>query len=740
MDLFTSVPFLIGRPPAPKLLARFLPPVAEGVLTAWLKTSATPGGWLLDPFGAAPQWTVEAARAGQRVLVAANNPVSRFLLEMAASPPGEESFTAALADLAASRKGDERLEAHVQSLYLTNCSQCNKEIPAQAFLWKRDEKQPYARVYQCPYCGQAGEFLTTEKDFARLARLTATASLHRSRALERVAPLDDPDREYAEQALDHYQPRAVYALSTLVNRLDGLYTVPERRRALTALLLHALDLGNVLWPHPTERPRPKQLTTPPQFREHNLWIALEQGIGLWTESRPPVPVTLWPELPPESGGICLFEGPLRELASHLDEIPVKTVACALPRPNQAFWTLSALWAGWLWGHEAAAPFKSALRRKRYDWQWHANALGAALRHLSALPPATPFFAALAEPEPGFLSAALIAGEFAGLDLTGLALRTQHDPAQITWQRVEEAGHGDLDAGAAREAVRDYLVLRDEPVIYLHVHAAGLVGLAAVKGLSPQPQPADSLPQVQAAILQALGDEAQFRRYEGSENVETGLWGLADPPVESDPLSDRVEMAVVRYLQRNPECAFDAVLAELNRQLPGLVTPSEGLVRAVLESYAVESEGRWSLRLEDFAAARRVDLDEIRAILERIGASLGYQVEVRETPRPLVLWLETGKVLFGYALLASAVIGRTLRQTRLPPEKIWLALPGGRAGLVDYKLRRDPSLKGLAGRGWRFVKYRHLRRMAELPVINRDTWAEQLNSDPIDGLEQQMAMF
>jgi hypothetical protein len=740
MDIFTSTPFLIGRPPALKPLARFLPPVAEGVLTAWLEASAAPGGWMLDPFGASPQWTVEAARAGQRVLVAANNPVSRFLLEMAASPPGEEVFTAALADLAASRKGEERLEAHLQSLYLTNCVQCNKEIPAQAFLWKRDEKQPYARIYQCPHCEQTGEFPASEQDQARLTHLTSTASLHRSRALERVAPLEDPDREYAEQALDHYQPRPIYALSTLVNRLDSLYTTPERRRALTALLLHALDLGNVLWPHPTERPRPKQLTTPPQFREHNLWIALEQGIGLWTESRPPVPVMLWPEQPPESGGICLFEGPLRELAEHLDEIPVKAIASALPRPNQAFWTLSALWAGWLWGNEAVAPFKSVLRRKRYDWQWHANALGAALRHLDALPVAAPIFAALAEPEPGFLSAALIAGEFAGLDLTGLALRTQHDPAQITWQRGESSEHGDLDIITARKAILDYLTLRDEPVTYLHVHAAGLVSLAAVKGLSPQPQPADSLPLVQAAIRHALEDGGQFQRYEGSENVETGLWALAVPPVESDPLSDRVEMAVVRYLQRNPECAYDEVLAETHRQLPGLVTPSEGLVRAVLDSYATEAEGRWKLRPEDLAAARRSDLDEVRAILERAGASLGYQVEVQETPRLLILWKETGKVVSAYALLASAVIGRTIRQTGLHPERVWLVLPGGRSGLVDYKLRRDPSLKGLIGHGWRFVKYRHLRRMAELPVINRDTWAEQLSSDPIDGLEQQMAMF
>ena len=36
----------------------------------------------------------------------------------------------------------------------------------------------------------------------------------------------------------------------------------------------------------------------------------------------------------------------------------------LPRPNQAYWTLSAMWSGWLWGIEAVAPLHSALERIR----------------------------------------------------------------------------------------------------------------------------------------------------------------------------------------------------------------------------------------------------------------------------------------------------------------------------------------------------------------------------------------
>ena len=64
------------------------------------------------------------------------------------------------------------------------------------------------------------------------------------------------------------------------------------------------------------------------------------------------------------GGILLYEGRIKGLAEVVKNAPIQAVVGAIPRPNQAFWTLSALWAGWLWGREAAEPFKVALRRLR----------------------------------------------------------------------------------------------------------------------------------------------------------------------------------------------------------------------------------------------------------------------------------------------------------------------------------------------------------------------------------------
>src|SRR5574339_670757 len=110
-------PYIPGmRPVEPGPLARFNPPLEEGVISAWLPAPAfdaaqgKAGSWVLDPFGFSPRLALEAARAGYRVLVTVNNPITRFLLEMSARPPSETDFKAALADLSVAKKGEERCE------------------------------------------------------------------------------------------------------------------------------------------------------------------------------------------------------------------------------------------------------------------------------------------------------------------------------------------------------------------------------------------------------------------------------------------------------------------------------------------------------------------------------------------------------------------------------------------------------------------------------------------------------
>ncbi|MBL8102922.1 MAG: hypothetical protein JNM02_10360, partial [Anaerolineales bacterium] len=585
----------------------------------------------------------------------------------------------------------------------------------------------------------------TEDDKENAKRIAATDALHRSRAFERVISLKDEDRNYAEEAIQHYLPRPLYALTTVINRLDSLTLSPERKQALMALILLACDAGNTLWAHPSERPRPKQLSTPSQFREHNVWMMLERGVGLFAASGSPVPFEAWPNKIPESGGICIYEGRLKELAHQVKkEIPISAVIGSVPRPNQAFWTLSALWAGWLWGKDAVEPYKVALRRRRYDWAWNATALFASFSHLNdLLADGVPMFGLIPEPDPAFITSVLTAAHTAGFKLESVALRTEHDAIQVLWKTAQKNKPENANAEVLQKAIYEYISSRGEPASYLHIHTAGLIALEEANALKqPELEFDEALRKTQMLFSSALKDDKRFIHYSTGESVDTGMWGLIptdptntgeSPAIQTESLSDLAEMAVVTYLQKNPNAIFLEVEEDLYPRFPGLTTPSKGLIYAVLNSYAEKNGANWNLREEDVASTRREEMKNIFALLEKIGKRLNYQSSRDDK---VLTWKDNGQVVKKFHVLASALLNRALEHA---DEQTVIVIPGGRAALAAYKQERDPSLKARLKKH-KLVKYRLLRSLLEVPILTRETFEEQIASDPVEESKGQMMMF
>ena len=779
--MFGSIPFIPGLPPVnPGLLSRYLPPLPEGVITTWLQKHIpiepdTPDHpWVLDPFGTAPLLTIEAARAGYRILVTANNPILRLLLELTANPPSKAELQAALAELAISHKGDERLEPHLRALYITQCEKCKREVEAEVFIWKRDGAAPDARVYFCPTCGDAGERSTSESDILRLASFQSTG-LHLARALERVVAPDDPDRHHVEEAISTYLPRAVYAILTLVNKLESISSSSIRHRYLTALMLSAFDRANSLWPHPSSRGRPRQLSIPPNFYENNIWLALEQAVTLLSTpigsfsansqlNDQSIPFTVWPQQPPPGGGITVFEGRLKDLAPSLDQVKISAVVAAIPRPNQAFWTLSALWAGWLWGRPAIGPFKNVLHRRRYDFAWHTTALNTAFNYLAPhLPENVPVMGWLGEVEIGFLSATIIAAEMAGLSWQGLALSAQKEQAVIEWQVRNRSLPGKRDylqnklLDISNNAVHDYLRERGEPAETIHICAAILSTLIYSHALpfNPIDTPSETYSQVQDIYEKTLFNPAELKHYGGSEkSVESGKWWLTDQSIHvvknalqneilspvlnplSTPLSDRVELKILQYLSDHPGCSQIELESSLYNEYPGLFTPDSELINSCLESYGVQHHhaiGFWNLKPEEFPEARHADLITAHRQLIILAKRLGYQVRQTgnrqadyqlESGYPL-LWLSDNNLIFAFYLEATAVIGDVVLSDLHPAQQCIIILPGERANLVSYKLRNDERLYQAIDAGWRFLTFRQLHWLIESVNLTRDQIMEQL---------------
>ncbi|NPV85963.1 MAG: hypothetical protein HPY45_08145 [Anaerolineae bacterium] len=742
-------PFIVGTGETKILpLSRYLPSIAPGTISSWLAREIPPGEWVIDPFGASPLVALEAAQNGYRILTVVNNPVTAYIIKILAGGYEFADFQTALAELSLIRRGDERLETHLQSLYKTRCASCGQSIYADGYVWRRGEKTPVSRLYQCPHCGDEGERPITTEDAEALS-LVSNDQLHRARALGLLRLTDEISRESAVEALQTYLPRPLYFLITLLNRIETSAISEKSRNLLLALIISACDEGNNLWQSLTSRNRPRVITTPTQHCEHNLWKSLENSIRLWSNAPHTVPLTIYPATPPKSGGICLFPGRIKNLLPLAnDEIKPNAIITAIPRPNQAFWTFSAIWSAWLWGHEALIPMKSALERRRYDGTWHTNAVSQVLRVLNKeLPPGLKLFGILAEHDPVFLNSVFVAAEASGLLFTGLATRQGQDTTQAHWitgkyTRRKYTSHSKV----IREAIEQFLSYCFEPMPYLQLHAACLAYISTDYSffVDTEESPDDALKRLQVNIEQIFGDAQFLRKFHSqSKEIESGLWWLQQEPVATQPitLSDRTEKQIIEQLFLSPSIHVPELEQTLCSLMPGLLTPSAEFIHACLESYCEQqpASNHWTLRPQETQQSRQTDLDTSRLLLSDVGKRLGFHPHGEN---PLLWQSEDGLVEYSYHFTATSIISPIIfNPSPTTAKHNVIVLPGSRSKLLALKLQQDARLAEAVKDRWLFLKFRHLRQLAKRSDLNQQLWNTLLSKDPpLWGDSTQIKMF
>jgi len=742
-----NVPYLPGSGPPPELpLGRFLPPVPQGMVAAWCRDNLQPGCGILEPFGFNPLVSIEIAQAGFPVLVTVNNPIQSFILQVLASAPQQGELVAALQDLAITPKGDDRMEPYIRGLYQVKCADCHRQIEADAFLWRKGEKQPYAVQVDCPFCGTAGEQPITEEALEGMPSLPPS-QLHQARALNRITSQNDPLRPQVRNALNAYPVRPLIVLQTIINKLESLEQSPRRRELLTALVLCAADQGNTLWASPSPRERPRQIVVPAVFQEKNLWKVMENAIDIWQVLDSPIPLWDWNGTLPDTPGIFRYQGRLKELDPK-PERDFSAVVTAIPRPNQAFWTLAALWTGWIWGQDAVAPIRQVLSRQRYDWNWHTNALCSVFETLHSMSgPSTRFWAVIAENEPMLLLASLLAGDSTGFRLKTFTQSTDDELAQVEWEHLPgqtpyAQPHQTLVA--ARKAAAGYLQQKGEPASYQQVHAAMISGLAtenklAVGSLIENPNQAAS--ETNSLIETVFTEPGNLYHINtDSASLETGDWWLIEQSEIEMPLIDHLEQTLFDYLVTVRQSSPDAILDAVFQELPGIFTPEKNVLLNCLESYAdlVDPEIRlWELREQEYPVNRQADLEAIGEALHQIGQQLFYQVQ-GENP---LFWIDDSQELPAYCfyILSSAITYPCSRQRKNAQTSV-IVIPGSRANLLAYKKQHNPLLKDRLEKDFVVMKYRLVRDLKANPLLSRELFKDQILADPPEYRSSQLALF
>jgi hypothetical protein len=723
-------------------LERFMPPIETGSVGRLLQEVGATPDLIVDPFGVSPHLVIEAAQQGRAVLVAVNNPVTRFIIHHTAMPFSKPELQVALAKFSTTPKDGSRLEIFLKELYRTMCSRCGAIVSADYYVWDKERNLPFLKGYECSQCGQIVEEATNEIDRG-LALSHAGKGLQFAMALEQLAPSGDPYRRHAEAALNVYPGRSLYGLITLQSKLNQIGFTPEQSAAAEALLLYTFDACNALWGYPEGRIRPRRLSLSPQYIERNVWRAMEKAVDAWSCKGSRVPIQPFPEKGlPEVGTMAIYPGSARSLTAALARVVPKWILTVLPRPHQAYWTLSALWTAWLWGREAAIPIKVALHRRRYDWAWHARALRAVFNKVSSIfEDGTQVVAFLPESEPGFVGAALVGLDGAPFRLTGKAFRVADDQALLRWEVDQEtrvkAPADDVEAKMTI-SVREVLQTRGEPVPYVIIHAAVFSELAEERQLAPywDYEAGNPLSILTGKLEAVLYNREIFIRVGRATEIERGLFWLVDPSGAEVPLSDRVELAVLQLLQDSHGMKQTEIFEQIYRQFSGFLIPDQRFLKNCVRSYAIldPQEGNWKLREEDRPEIRSEDRKEISGLLVGIGTRMGFRVLDEEDQS----WCdEAGQVQYRFRIQNTAELGNALREET---PSLTYVLPGGRASLVMAKVRRDPRLGEWLKSGPRILKFRHVRRLAGETTLSRENLVQRFTIDPPEHHDPQLPLL
>ncbi|MCD6576553.1 MAG: hypothetical protein J7K66_00895 [Anaerolineaceae bacterium] len=713
-------------------LNKFIPPLSKGIFPTWIEKMGISKHLLIDPVSANPLLPVELAASGYRVLSARGNPIIGLITEIAASAPTQEDFSIVLNKLFNTRYEQTTLFDHLKGLYLTPCANCGKMIQSDGFIWEKGKDEPISRVYHCQFCADEGVKTISDFDLENLGRL-GNLGIHRSRAFQRVLSGGEYEQASLRAALDCYLPRALYVCMLLVNRLERLSLNKDQEKYIHALLLSVFDDAHSLKHWPPRDYRFLQLSVPIKFFECNLFLSLQTASQHWEHVDTAVKVSYWPDLPEKNGGICFYKRNLPEENKLVSGNIPTSITTIFPRPSQAFWTLSAVWSGWLWGNQFVNFIRSALGRRRYDWYWFAKAVHIALRRFStSLEENTLALGILPQFTPNLVFGLFAGMHASGFELEGSAFRVSDETLQCQWKKrptIKKTLQSEFDL---HKVINQYLTARGEPVEYRR-----LIMQTIIEYTRENRMPA-KLSEVKESdfsrlqnLMKRLLAETSFLRTFPSDLPGGSRWWLLNEKNIEQPISEKIELLIRNILFSGKEINLKDLDQIICEKFTGGQTPEPDLIDAILQSYAVpkpDDPDLYKLRFNESANIREEDLKEIKNTLKIIGTSFGLKV----TGNSIIYWKSPNSKDYSYIFYptVSTEISQFVFK-HVPPGNAQqvIVFPGSRSSLIYYRLQHDPRFSSAMENRWHFLKFRYLRRLAKKDNLDLHLWMEMLDSDP-----------
>ena len=120
------------------------------VVGEYIKTYCPESGIVFDPFAGSGITAMEALKNGRRAIVCDLVPIATEVTRLTIKPVNTLHLYEAF------KRVEEKIKAKIESLYLTKCRKCRKEIVFDSAIWKGGECLEI-RYQSCPHCGDRQE-------------------------------------------------------------------------------------------------------------------------------------------------------------------------------------------------------------------------------------------------------------------------------------------------------------------------------------------------------------------------------------------------------------------------------------------------------------------------------------------------------------------------------------------------------------------------------------------------------
>lgn len=750
-------------------------PWSSPMVEACLQRFSQPGDLVLDPFASQATLARVANAKRRRLLLNNASPATLLGVLASAAPPAAAVVDHAFSRIADAPRRGQTLAHHLAALYETICPECAQSIAAESFIWDHSIGEPVEKQYRCPHCGSQGDAPADMGDVAQVAALEVRGAAYWG-LLSRLVKPGDPLTSPARSLQDLYPSRALLVFSELLTAAEQRLNNGEEQRAARAMILHTMTAGlPAASLHVSQEQARWQL--PRRFVEHNLWLAFEhahrtlRGRAAGETARRERPLPLAADLtrlrgPEGEGRVLPLALTTPELVEQLTPGSVALILSEPPPFDPASYALNFLWTGWLFGREAANRQRPALSIGQWSWDWYARAIAAALRALRPiLAPDGRLLLAFADRSARRGLAVLTAAGAAGWRLTAQASESSLCPpiGQTQWRFELTPDDGLANEAApalaeriqlsAQEAAHRLIETRAEPTppglvqtaCAVHWSESGLLAELARHAEGARQPVSFLLAQMRLALTRDLPPPGLiFAPADPADPDQGGLW-MAERPSARPPLADRVEQFIARQLENGP-APRRALIEAAYAAFPGWLTPDAELLAACLESYGQPEGDLLRLRDEDQPRQRDADLAGMLHLLANLGRRLSFTVEMAAPGQTAaeVIWSHAQEPAFAFAVVSQASLHPWLHPASdaLAGCPRYVVLPGGRAALLDFKLRRCPPWRTqLAWTGWEFVKFRHLRELASQTGLSVAAFRARIGLDPVVTLPgQQLALF